>query len=66
MLLILAFLGLLSWCLAAVSITAVVLGVLPTLSTGKRKGARTVEKPVDIRRWECTVCGAHAFRPLNT
>jgi len=57
------------WCFfwslfTTLSTTALVLGVLHALSTEKKKRLRTVEKPVH-NRWECSVCGAHAWIPVD-
>jgi hypothetical protein len=49
--------------IAGLSITALVFGVFPLLSTKKAKDAKTVEKPVDFGRVECSVCGSHLVLP---
>lgn len=56
-----AFLG---WSIAALSITALVLGVLPLLSTEKATAPKTGEKPVDTGRLQCLTCGSHLFAPV--
>ena len=64
MLFVIALIALLGWSIAVLSITALVLGVLPLLSTDSSRAPKTGEKPVDKRRVACTVCGAHTFLPV--
>lgn len=66
MLVFVGLIGFLGWALAALSITALVLGVLPLLSTGKATAPKTGEKPVDNVRLYCSTCGAHSnFLPVQ-
>ena len=65
MLVVIALVAFLGWSIAALSITALVLGVLPLLSTGTDNSAKDVEKPVDHGRVACSVCGSHAFRTID-
>lgn len=51
----------LSAALAAVSTTALAVGVLWRLSTENENSAKTVEKPVETFRAACTVCGAERY-----
>jgi hypothetical protein len=51
--------GVCLWAIAALSITALSIGVLLHLPTEKAKAPRTVENPVDTLRGACDVCGAH-------
>lgn len=64
MLFVVALVAFLGWSIAALSITALVLGVLPLLSPGKATAPKTVEKPVDSARLECLTCGSHLFAPV--
>ena len=65
MLLIVALVAILGWSIAALSITALLIGVLPLLSTGQAKAAKDGENHVDIVRMSCSVCGSHAFQPIE-
>lgn len=64
MLFCIALVALLGWSLAALSTTALWIGVLPLLSTEKATAPQTVEKPVDSHRLECLTCGSHLFAPV--
>ena len=58
-LIVIALVAILGWSIAALSITALWLSVLPLLSPEKATAPTTGEKPVGNVRMACSTCGAH-------